>query len=154
MQALNQQGSRPLTQYRHQADAVFRLPDKLNRLVFQLLVETMAVQRVFANPRPHQRHQRQPFAQLQFPRQPGILQGTQHAVHHFRGVAQLNQVAVRMNADGQGFDLRALQHQIQLFLRQLEIMLAGDAQLNQAHVIMAGDNLRARAGSQHAFDAR
>ncbi|MNC78517.1 hypothetical protein D3C75_1307420 [compost metagenome] len=68
MQALDQQRGRPLTQYRHQADAVFGLPDKFYRLVFQLLIETVAVQRILANARAHQRHQRQAFTQPQLTR--------------------------------------------------------------------------------------
>ncbi|MNC57479.1 hypothetical protein D3C75_1071440 [compost metagenome] len=68
MQALDQQTGRPLTQHGHQADTIFGLPDELHRLVLQLLIETMAVQRVLAHARAHQGHQRQPFTQLQFTR--------------------------------------------------------------------------------------
>ncbi|MNT52890.1 hypothetical protein D3C72_1899420 [compost metagenome] len=154
MQALDQQRGWPLTQHRHHADAVFSLPDKLYRLVFQLLIEAMAVQRVFTNAGTYQRHQRQAFAQLQLTRQPRVLQRVQDAVHHFGGVAQLNQTAVRMNPYRQRFDLRALKHQIQLLLRQFKIMLTGNLQLNQTHVVMAGDDLRTGARGQHAFDTR
>lgn len=59
-----------------------------------------------------------------------------------------------MDAHRQRFDLRSLEHQIQLFLRQFEVMLSGDVQFNQTHVIVAGDNLGAGAGRQYALDAR
>ncbi|MNG95396.1 hypothetical protein D3C76_1853570 [compost metagenome] len=57
-----------------------------------------------------------------------------------------------MDPYGQRFDLCALEHQIQLFLRQLEVMLRRNAEFDQADIIMAGDNFGTGTGSQYALD--
>ena len=62
MQALNQAFSGAGTQHGDQANALFRLPGKLDWLTFQLLPETVAVQRVTGDARAHNRHQRQALA--------------------------------------------------------------------------------------------
>ncbi|MNF12181.1 hypothetical protein D3C80_2135880 [compost metagenome] len=62
------------TQYGDQTDAVFRLPDKLHRLIFHFLIETVTVQRILTHARTDQRHQRQPFTQRQTRRQGRLFQ--------------------------------------------------------------------------------
>ena len=89
MQTLNQALRWPSTQYRDQADALFRLPGEFNRLTFQLLPETVAVQRITGDARPDHRHQRQPLAQTQLARQASFIQNFQRAVSDFGGVAKL-----------------------------------------------------------------
>ncbi len=59
-----------------------------------------------------------------------------------------------MHTYRQGTQLGALQDQVDLFMRQLEVLARRDLELNQADVIMAGDDARACPGSQHALDAR
>ena len=63
MQPLNQAFRRASTQYGDQADALFRLPGKFDRLPLKLLPETVAVQRVAGDARTNHRHQRQPLSQ-------------------------------------------------------------------------------------------
>lgn len=58
MQTLNQALSWSFTQDGNEADALFRLPGKFNRLPFQLLPEAVAVQWVTGDARAHHRHQR------------------------------------------------------------------------------------------------
>ena len=69
MQPLNQAFGRAGAQYGHQADPLFRLPGKFNRLAFQLLPEAVAVQRVTGDASANHRDQRQPLTQAQFARQ-------------------------------------------------------------------------------------
>ena len=83
MQPLDQALRRAGTQHRHQANGLFRLPDKLYRLIFELLPETVAVQRVATHARPYQRHERQPFTQAQLARQRGVFQQFERAANHF-----------------------------------------------------------------------
>ena len=152
MQTLHQMLRRPQTQYCHQTDIVFRLPDKFHRLIFQFLIETMTVQRVFTHPGPHQRHQRQPFTQLQTARQFRVLQYLQRTVDHFGGVAQLQQIAVGVYPGSQRFYLRPVKQQFHLFLRQRKIMLRSNFQFNQADIIMTGNNLRSGTRGQHPLN--
>ena len=39
-------------------------------------------------------------------------------------------------------------------MRQLKVLACRDAEFNQADIIVAGDNTRARTGGQHAFNTR
>ncbi len=58
-----------------------------------------------------------------------------------------------MHAGCQRAHLRALQQMVDLFVHRGKIMLRRDLELNQADIIVAGNNTRAGAGSQHAFNA-
>ena len=108
VQTLNQALGWAFTQDGDQADALFRLPGKLHRLAFQLLPEAVAVQRVTGDARAHHRHQRQPLTQAKLARQARFIQNFQRAVRHFSGIAELQQLAVIVNANGQRAYLRAL----------------------------------------------
>ncbi|MNT44501.1 hypothetical protein D3C72_1810300 [compost metagenome] len=89
MQALNQTLGWPLTQHGNQADALLRLPGKFDRLTFQLLPETVAMQRVTRDTRADHRHQCQALTQTEFARQTSFIQRFERAVGHFRGIAEL-----------------------------------------------------------------
>ena len=154
MPALNQACRRACAQHRHQANPLFRLPGKLDRLSFQLLPETVAMQRVTADARPDHRHQRQLLTQTQLARQTRFIEQTQRAVGHFRGIAELQQLTIGMHPHRQRAQLGTFKDKIQLLVRQLEILTGGHLELNQADIIMAGDNSRAGAGRQHALNAR
>ena len=58
-----------------------------------------------------------------------------------------------MYANGQRTHLGTFQDGVDIFVCQFEILARRHLELNQADVIMAGDNARARAGCQHAFNA-
>ncbi|MNZ75618.1 hypothetical protein D3C78_940980 [compost metagenome] len=89
VQALNQTLGWPFTQHGDQADALFRLPGKFNRLPLQLLPETVAVQRITRDTCTDHRHQRQALTQTEFARQTGFVQRFERAIGHFCGVAEL-----------------------------------------------------------------
>ncbi|VTN12943.1 Uncharacterised protein [Raoultella terrigena] len=59
-----------------------------------------------------------------------------------------------MHANGQRAQLGAFKDKIQLLVRQLEILARGHLELNQAHVVMAGDDPRSGPGGQNAFNTR
>ncbi|SAD21636.1 Uncharacterised protein [Enterobacter hormaechei] len=153
VQALNQAFGWPLAQNGNQADALFRLPGELHRLPFQLLPEAVAVQRVTGDARAHHCHQRQSLTQAKLARQSRFIQNLQGAVHHFSGIAELQQLAIVMHANGQRTHLGTFQDGVDIFVRQFEILARRYLELNQADVIVAGDNARARTGCQHALDA-
>ena len=66
----------------------------------------------------------------------------------------MQQLAIVMHANCQWTHLRAFQDLVDLFMRQFEILAGGHLKLNQADIIMAGDNTRTSTGGQHAFNAR
>lgn len=73
---------------------------ELHRLPFELLPETVAVQRVTGDSRAHHRHQRQLLTQTQLARQTGFIEQFQRAVGHLGGIAELQQLTVGMDANG------------------------------------------------------
>ena len=83
MQTLNQAFGWPCAQHGDQADALFGLPGKLNRLAFQLLPETVAVQWVTGDARAYHCHQRQTLTQAKLARQARFIKNFQRAVGHF-----------------------------------------------------------------------
>ena len=113
----------------------------------------MAVQRVTGDARAHHCHQRQSLTQAKLARQSRFIQNLQGAVHHFSGIAELQQLAIVMHANGQRTHLGTFQDGVDIFVRQFEILARRYLELNQADVIVAGDNARARTGCQHALDA-
>ena len=154
MQTLNQAFGWPFAQNGNQADALFRLPGKFHRLAFQLLPEAVAVQRVTGDARAHHRHQRQPLTQAKLARQTGFIQNFQGTVRHFCGIAELQQLAVIVNTHGQRTHLGAFQDRVDLFMRQPEVLARRNLELNQANVVVAGNNTRPGTGGQHALNAR
>ena len=58
-----------------------------------------------------------------------------------------------MDPKRQRTQLRALQQQVDLFVQDGEVMMLGQLNLNQAHIIVAGDDARPGPRSQHTLDA-
>ena len=98
---------------------------EFHRLAFQLLPEAVAVERVTGDARAHHRHQRQPLTQAKLARQARFIQNFQGAVHHFGGIAELQQLAIVMHANGQRTHLSTFQDGVDIFVRQFEIPPAG-----------------------------
>ena len=65
----------------------------------------------------------------------------------------MQKLTVRMDAKRQRTQLRALQQQVDLFVQDGEVMLLWELNLNQAHIIVAGDDARPGSGGQHTLDA-
>ena len=59
-----------------------------------------------------------------------------------------------MHANGQRTHLGAFQDRVDIFMRQLEVLARRHLKLNQADVVVAGDNTRPGTGRQHALNAR
>ena len=66
----------------------------------------------------------------------------------------MQQLAIVMHANRQWTHLGTFQDLVDLFMRQFEILTGGHLKLNQADIIVAGDNTRTSTGGQHAFNAR
>lgn len=66
VQPANQMLRRTNAQHRHQTDAIIGLADKFNRLIFQLLIEAVAVQRIFTHACTDHRDHRQPVTLIEF----------------------------------------------------------------------------------------
>lgn len=62
-------------------------------------------------------------------------------------------MAIGMHANCQRAHLGTLEDKIDFFMRQFEVLARWNLELNQANVIMAGDNTRPGTRSQHAFNA-
>ena len=59
-----------------------------------------------------------------------------------------------MHANGQRTHLGAFEDRVDIFMRQLEVLACRHLELNQADVVVAGDNTRPGTGRQHAFNTR
>ena len=107
-------------QYCHQADAIIRLPGKLDRLAFQLLPEAVAMQRVKVTP-PTIATSASPDAGAVRQVIP-LRRGFPAHCRPLLRCSKLQQLAIVMHANRQWAHLSTFQDLVDLFMRQFQLL--------------------------------